>query len=137
MKWTRSNDKHRLRHEAVMHTSWLLDMYTCFRLLKPYDHHVIVVLGVDHIRQIQAFMRTIRVDVKTSPWFDQPTPQEPDLRHGAQCISIPTLGDGSLSFDDDIDLYAQAVHVYPAYQRVRVSGIKRKSKRRFRRSSQK
>ena len=73
-------------NRSVINSAWLMDMYVCFRSMKPYVTHIIIVLGVNHIIQMKQFMKNIRVVVKESVRFDNPNVKG-EL---TQCISIPT-----------------------------------------------
>jgi hypothetical protein len=86
---------------ASTHISWLMDIYVCFRSLKSYMSHIIVVLGVDHIVQMKKFMSDLGILYKASSIFDNPGN---NLKHGAQCISIPVdiSTTPRLIFDDNV-----------------------------------
>jgi hypothetical protein len=51
-------------NRSVINSSWLMDMYVCFRSMKPYVSHMIIVLGVNQftrVIQMKQFMKNIRV----------------------------------------------------------------------------
>ena len=45
--------------QDVVETSWLMDMYACFH--KTYVHHVIFILGVNHIKQMKSFINSLEI----------------------------------------------------------------------------
>ena len=46
---------------ASTRISWLMDMYVCFRSLKSYMSHIVMVIGVDHIQQMKQFMTDLGI----------------------------------------------------------------------------
>lgn len=108
-----SRDATHVNLVAATHLSWLMDMYVCFRSLKSYVSHVVVVLGVDHIQQMKRFMTEIGITFISSALFANPGPA---LVHGAQCISIPvdTSGVPRLTFDNNV--FVAMIPDVPAYQ---------------------
>ena len=111
---------------AATHLSWLMDMYLCFRSLKPYVSHIVVVLGVDHIKQIKQFMTELGITFTASPLFDNPDPR---FQHGAQCISIPVDATHRLTFDDNV--FPGIIPTKPAYHGKRSRIRKRNGKQRY------
>ena len=97
---TRLNESH-VNIIAATHLSWLMDMYVCFRSLKSYISHVVIVLGVDHIQQMKRFMQDLGIKFISSELFSNPGI---GLVHGAQCISIPvdTSSNPRLTFDNNV-----------------------------------
>jgi hypothetical protein len=108
--------------------SWFMDMYLCFRLLKPYISNSVVLVGVSHIQQIEKIMENLGINVKTSPTFQN--------INDAQCISIPlsTTEESKeiLSFDDN--LFLDIIPDNPAYTYAFHTRNRKKSKHSKKRS---
>jgi hypothetical protein len=81
--------------KCVQHLSWFMDMYTCFRLLKPYINHSVVVLGVNHIAKINELLNDIGIKATFSPFFVN--------TENAQCVAVPVNNETStLTFDHNL-----------------------------------
>ena len=113
--------------QAVVETSWLMDMYACFRSMKPYVHHVIFILGVNHIKQMKSFMNSLEIIVKTYLIFDN---SSQDKNNPLQCVSVPITNHGltlnSNLFDGMIPILPEAI--------VLGRKCKRRTRRRMRRT---
>jgi hypothetical protein len=84
--------------QAVVETSWFMDMYACFRSMKPYVHHVIFILGVNHLNQMKSFMNSLEIVVKESVRFDN---ANQDKNNPFQCVSVPVTDHG-LTLDSNL-----------------------------------
>lgn len=95
-----SYSRTKLLQQASVQLSWLMDMYTCFRLVKPYVTQSIVILGVDHINQINEFMTELGIQsIRSKRFYNLLDMDKYD--HGVQCVSIPVDEDG-LDLSDDL-----------------------------------
>ena len=109
--------------QSVMYTSWIMDMYVCFRSMKPYINHIIIILGVHHINQMKEFMNDLEISIKESIRFEN---------NSFQCISIP-LADQSLLIDTD-HLFEQIIPEKPSVTHLGKKYSRRKRKRTKKRS---
>jgi hypothetical protein len=92
---------------AVVETSWFMDMYACFRSMKPYVHHVIFILGVNHITQMKSFMNSLEIVVKESSRFDN---ANKDKNNPLQCVSVPVTDHGLIL---DSNLFQGIIPILP------------------------
>jgi hypothetical protein len=93
--------------KCVRHLSWFMDMYTCFRLLKPYINHSVIILGINHIAQINNMMSDIGIKASFSPVFTN--------KENAQCVAVPVDSTTStLTFNHD--LFDDIEPYMPSYQ---------------------
>lgn len=55
-----------LGDKCVQELSRFLDLYVCFRLLKPYVEHSILVVGVHHIDRVDELMSELGLERSSS-----------------------------------------------------------------------
>lgn len=110
--YDRKIEGHSLVDFCVMNMASFMDMYVCFRALKPYVNNVIVVCGVYHISTINQLFADLGLNSKTSASF---VTIDPIYDKGVQCISIPVIKDNpQLSFNDDV--FDDMIYVRPSYR---------------------
>ena len=128
--YTRKIDGHYLVDYCVMNMASFMDMYVCFRAMKPYINNVIIVCGVYHIATINQLFAELGLDSKVSASFSTIVPE---YDKGVQCISVPvtSFDNPQLLFNDD--LYRDMLYVNPSYHfrnvRTRYRGRKKPKQR--------
>jgi hypothetical protein len=113
---------------ACVNLSWFMDMYVCFRSLKSYMSHIVMVIGVDHIQQMKQFMKELGIHFISSSLFTNPGL---GLVHGAQCISIPVdiLPKPRLVFDNNV--FTTIIPEFPAYYGKQKRKRNKRTKKKF------
>lgn len=115
---------------VVERTSYLFDMYTCLRALKPSVSHLVVIAGAFHIKQMKDFMRALGVHADESRTFNMDLSDDKGkIMNYAQCVGVPMRtvdGRPSMTFDDDP--LANVQPEAPAHAPVKHTGTRRRSR---------